>query len=86
MKQNNVKLDFNDVLIVPKKITEINTRSLVNPYIHNKLPLITAPMDTVISLDNMSTYLDNKINTCLPRNIKSNIGFKSYSISQITSL
>jgi IMP dehydrogenase/GMP reductase len=86
MKKNDIKLDFNDLLIVPKKITDINTRSIVNPYLNDKLPLITAPMDTVISLENRKIFQDNKIKICLPRGLKSEVGFKSYSISQMTIL
>ena len=86
MKQNNVKLDFNDLLIVPKKVTDINTRSVINPYIDDKLPLFTAPMDTVISIENMDIFKKNKINICLPRGLKSRIGFKSYSITQMKNL
>jgi IMP dehydrogenase/GMP reductase len=86
MKQNNIKLDFNDLLIVPKKITDINSRSVINPYAHDRLPLITAPMDTVISLENMEVFSNSKINLCFPRGINCKIGFKSYSATQINEM
>jgi GMP reductase len=81
-----MKLDFNDLLIVPKEITDINSRSEINPYIFGMLPLITAPMDTVVSKENSDLYIVNNINICLPRNIDCDLGFKAYSISQINDL
>lgn len=81
-----MKLDFNDLLIVPKEITDINTRSIINPFYGDRLPIITAPMDTVISKNNTQDFLNCKIGICLPRYIDSKIGFKSYSISQIKNL
>jgi IMP dehydrogenase/GMP reductase len=81
-----MKLDFNDLLIVPKEITDINTRGSINPYYSNTLPLITAPMDTVISSENISLFGENKILPCLPRGIKSDIGFRSFSIQQMKNL
>lgn len=78
-----MKLDFNDLLIVPKDITDINSRSEVDPYRMGYLPLMTAPMDTVICENNAMIYQKNKIVACLPRNLFTHIGFKSYSISQI---
>jgi IMP dehydrogenase/GMP reductase len=81
-----VKLDFNDLLIVPKETSTINTRSEIDPYTNGMLPLITAPMDTVISKDNIELFLENNINICLPRNISSDYGFKSYSVTQMSEL
>ena len=81
-----MKLDFNDLLIVPNEITDINTRSTINPFYDKMLPLITAPMDTVISKENMDFIKKNKIEICLPRGIKSKVGFRSYSIQEMTNL
>jgi hypothetical protein len=69
---NSVKLDFNDILIQPKAQTNIFSRKVVNPYYvdifgRNKLPLFTAPMDTVVDHNNMNHYIVNKINVVLPR-------------------
>lgn len=47
----------------------LNSRSEANPY--NKegfLPLITAPMYSVVDNTNYQVFLDNKIQVCLPRN------------------
>lgn len=81
-----VKIDFNDILIVPSKTTDINSRSETIPYRLDYLPLITAPMDTVISGENCHIFRKNKIVCCLPRNTQCLVGFKSYSISQIKEI
>jgi len=85
-KIKKMKLDFNDLLIVPKEITNINSRTEINPYIFAMLPLITAPMDTVVSKENAGLYIINNINVCLPRNVDCDLGFKAYSISQMNDL
>ncbi len=71
---NEVKFDFDDLLITPKSRTTIASRySDVNPYYGDSedlwLPLITAPMDTVVSLENMATFRESNINVALPRTI-----------------
>lgn len=90
----NIKLDFNDLLIVPKVVSDINTRSSVNPF--NKrtgfLPIITAPMDTVVSLDNIGDFFEKKINICLPRRTaffgdsQNHLILNAYSIEEIKEL
>lgn len=53
IKQNNLGLD---------------SRSEAFPYKENNmLPLITAPMYSVVDDNNYQTFLNNKINVCLPR-------------------
>jgi IMP dehydrogenase/GMP reductase len=68
MEIKNIKFDFDDVLIVPETITEINSRYR-DVHLLNKLPLFTAPMDTVVGLDNMLDYLQEGISVVLPRTI-----------------
>jgi len=63
-----MKFDFDDITIIPSIITSINSRSEVDPYDDiNYLPIMTSPMDTVVSEDNYITYLNNRIRVCLPR-------------------
>lgn len=63
-----MKLDFDDILIVPAAITNINSRQDVDIYYGDgNLPIFTAPMDTVINNDNIRYYMDNRINPILPR-------------------
>lgn len=51
----------------------LNSRSLANPYNKkNYLPLITAPMYSVINKDNIINYESLGIQICLPRDIKYN--------------
>lgn len=62
-----MKLDFEDLLIKPAKITRVNSREDVNPFYSNgKLPLFTAPMDTVISEANLEVF-NKHFNICMPR-------------------
>ena len=86
---SNVKLDFNDILIKPEVISTIESRQDVNPFTDNgTLPLITAPMDTVVSFDNIETFINNRINVCSPRCVNKDAVnvMNSYSISAIKNL
>jgi IMP dehydrogenase/GMP reductase len=69
MNISNTKFDFDDILIMPSKSTEITSR-YEDVILPKTLPLFTAPMDTVVNLDNMEVFIDNKINVTLPRTIK----------------
>ena len=82
-----MKLDFNDLLIVPKETSNITTRASINPFdIEGFLPLITAPMDTVVNEENAYDFNSAKIRVCTPRNEYSSLGFNSYSYSEIKLL
>lgn len=91
-----LKFDFDDVLITPEVMTEISSRSSINIHYHiesgfhhhEHLPLITAPMDTVVSKENRDSFISNNINICYPRGIKTNrfningkMCFVSYSLN-----
>jgi len=77
------KFDFNDILIKPSNISDISSRKEVNPYYDGFLPIITAPMDTVIDPDNEEIFHNLKINTCLPRYEISKYGWNSFSLDQM---
>ncbi|MFA5207339.1 MAG: IMP dehydrogenase [Candidatus Paceibacterota bacterium] len=68
MISKNIEFDFDDILIVPTVNIEITSR-YVDIVLPDVLPLFTAPMDTVVNLDNMDDFMDNKIQIALPRTI-----------------
>lgn len=68
MINHSALLDFDDILIVPKTKTSIESR-YSGISLPSKLPLFTAPMDTVVDLNNMEVFEKNKINVVLPRTI-----------------
>ena len=94
------KFDFNDILIEPAKLTDIISRSEINIKYGSPegsfghLPLIAAPMDTVVSLENLHHFLWNGINVCLPRgeyfekhgNDGAKMVYNSYSLIEFSNL
>lgn len=63
-----MKFDFDDILITPETISEINSRKEVNPFdLNDMLPIMTAPMDTVIDINNASEFIWNNIYAITPR-------------------
>lgn len=87
--QNTTKFDFDDILIEPAKTTSIHTRKDIDIYygfesfgIFSKLPLIAAPMDTVVSSENYFNFIELGINVCLPRGEHLYFGDKSNSKTQ----
>jgi len=95
-KSQDQKFDFDDILIEPAITTEISSRSTItityhHEYLHSvyeHLPLITAPMDTVVSKENRDFFISNNINICYPRgieteryNINGKMCFVSYSLN-----
>jgi IMP dehydrogenase/GMP reductase len=79
MKELEIKLDLDDISIVPAINTQINSR-YKDVTLSNMLPLFTAPMDTVVDLTNFEVFLKNKINVVLPRTVKYE-DFLSYCIT-----
>lgn len=73
--------DFDDILIEPCDVSSISTRKQINPYFDNGyLPLMTAPMDTVISEKNMNLFHTNKIQPVLPRIKNPTLGYIDSSV------
>lgn len=68
--KSKTKFDFDDILIVPKTTTKITSRYRDVELSQSPLPLITAPMDTVVDLYNMNQYVKNDIMVALPRTVK----------------
>lgn len=62
-----MKFDFDDILLTDNSFSSCETRADINILKDGYLPLMTAPMDTVISNDNIDVFKKNKIISVLPR-------------------
>ncbi len=63
-------LTYNDYMIMPAVISRVNHRADINPYKDgNFLPIFTAPMSTVVNLENYTQFEENNIIPIIPRNI-----------------
>lgn len=97
MVTHNVKLDWNDITIVPETISSISSRSEINPFYNgelvseDRLPLFASPMDAVVDEKNYTKFIDLGISVCLPRhikyqNLKDDRVFYSYGLDEIISI
>lgn len=69
---NDLKFDLNDIVIIPNKESDINSRSecgIICDFNGDKLPLMASPMDTVVSEKNYGKYIENGIIPCVPRGL-----------------
>lgn len=64
----DLKFDFDDILIEPQATTNITSR-YKDIELPKRLPLFTAPMDTVVDTTNYQEFLNRGINVCFPRTI-----------------
>lgn len=84
------KFDLNDILIAPTVQSSIRSRKKINHCYDGHLPIIAAPMDTVIDDSNIDIFINNKVNICLPRGVdavdynsdSSAMCFKSYGLEE----
>ena len=88
----DTKFDLNDIVLIPSETSEIYSRKQCKidvPFNGGfRIPLMAAPMDTVVSEENYSKFIKNGIIPCIPRGVencnKDNKHlFKSYSLSEI---
>jgi IMP dehydrogenase/GMP reductase len=64
----SMKYSYNDVMVKPAVLSTIEHRAECNPYDENgKLPLFTAPMDSVVNTNNFELFEKNGIIPILPR-------------------
>ena len=75
---NNVRYGYNDVMIQPCAVSDVEHRYQCNPFIgkvsypteeYDMLPIFAAPMSTVVDLNNYDTFYKNHIYAIIPRNI-----------------
>ena len=63
-----IKFDFDDILISPSTVSNIDSRNEINIYDdNNMLPLFTAPMFDVVSDNNINEFISNRIYGIYPR-------------------
>ena len=66
----DIKLTYDDVMVVPEAITSISSRMECNPYdVYGMLPIFTAPMSTVIDENNYKLFIHNGIHVVIPRTV-----------------
>jgi len=93
---NNLKFDFNDISIIPEVISSIKSRNEINTYykddtFFHQLPLISAPMNSILSINEKDSYnsgfdifmLVNNVRVTYPRGAK-NINNSKYTNSFIS--
>jgi hypothetical protein len=62
------KFDMRDIAIIPAIVSDINSRKECSTITNEGwLPLMAAPMDTVVCKENVHTYMNNDIIPCVPR-------------------
>lgn len=91
--ENKTLYDFDDLLIEPATISKIKSRSEINSRnIYGDLPLMTAPMDTVVGENNFHLFKNKGIMPVLPRTqnpdnewVDTNI-FLSYSLQDFEKI
>jgi len=65
---NSLKLNYDDITIVPERITDICSRSECNPYDEDGfLPIFASCMSSVVSFENTPDFNEAKIRTVIPR-------------------
>ena len=66
--KNEVKLGYDDITIVPAKVSDIISRSQCDcTDKYDMLPIFVAPMDTVVDKFTYSKFIDNGIYPVIPR-------------------
>lgn len=66
----DIKFGLSDVFIAPAIVSEVNSRTECDIYNHDGvLPLYTAPMSSVVDLNNYKLFEQNKITPILPRSV-----------------
>ena len=65
---NYIKLNYDDVTIIPERLTDITSRKECNPYDKDGfLPIFASCMSSVVSVENIKDFCDAKIRVVVPR-------------------
>lgn len=90
MNYNETLFDFDDLVIEPAVLSDIKSRKEITTENNDGfLPLMTAPMDTVISSKNVSLFKKHGIIPILPRNEKGSLRhfeFTSYGLNEFNEI
>lgn len=57
---------FDEICLLPKAISNINSRKEVNPFYGDKLPIFVAPMTCLIDKNNIETFQNSKVTPIYP--------------------
>jgi hypothetical protein len=94
---NDVKLNYDDITIVPETLTDIDSRSQCNPYDSDGyLPIFASCMTSVVSLENAENFNAAKIRVVIPRSysvderlkylFEDNVNFVAFSLNETKDL
>ncbi len=97
MIDKDIKLNYDDITIVPEVVTYIDSRRECSPYDKDGyLPIFAAPMSSVVSIENAKDFNDNKIRCVIPRSysveervkylILRDINFVAFSLNESREL
>lgn len=68
MIDEEMKIGYDDITIVPERLTDISSRKECNPYdVDGYLPIFASCMSSVVSIENAKKFNDAKIKTIIPR-------------------
>ena len=78
-----IKLNYNDITIIPEVTTRISSRSECNPYDNDGfLPIFASCMSSVVSMENVKIFNDSKIRAVIPRTYSYDERLKFLSIDR----
>ena len=97
MSDEDIKLNYDDITIVPEVITYIDSRRECDPYDEDGfLPIFASPMSSVVSIENAKDFNANKIRCVIPRSysvgervkylIYKDINFVAFSLNEAREL
>lgn len=92
-----IKLNYNDITIIPEVTTTVSSRSECNPYDKDGfLPLFASCMSSVVSMENAKIFNESKIRVVIPRTYSyeervaflcnDNVNFVAFSLNETKQL